>query len=411
MGKQQEIGGRAHHLIDTKFGARELRKLGEPELTYLTEVLNSDTLSNYVSETSMTRRFEEAFAKKVGAKKAMAKNSAMSGLVEAVSVSGAGPGFEVICDPIVHFGGLAAIYFNAVPRFADVKRDTYNMDPDSLLANITPLTKAAIVTHMWGQSAEIDTIAEICRAKGLFLIEDCAHAINVTWNGKHVGTFGNLGVFSFQEFKQLSTGDGGMSVTNDDALFDQMRNAWWFSGESPKFVYINYRMNEVTAAVGLAQLGKVDGIISGTYNKTLKILDKAIEGCEWLKARRVPKQANMSGYWWSCTWEGDRHGLSYEKFKGIERELGIGLRFGFNFYPAHEFPFFRESTAYRTQPDCPIRCPFYTAKSNYRYTWGLTPVTEDLMQRLITVNLIFLSIPAAEQMAEGIRKAIRKMQA
>jgi perosamine synthetase len=411
MSKQEEAGKRAHHLIDTKFGARELRKLGEPEMTYLAEVMRGDTLSNYIGEHSMTRRFEEAFARKVGAKKAMAKNSAMAGLVEAVSVSGAGPGFEVICDPIVHFGGLAAIYFNSVPRFADVKRDTYNMDPDSLLANITPLTRAVIVTHMWGQSAEIDTIAEICRDKGLFLIEDCAHAINTTWKGRHVGTFGDLGIFSFQEFKHLSTGDGGMSITGNEQLFDQMRNAWWFSGESPKFVYINYRMNEVTAAVGLAQLGKVDEIINGTYNKTLAILNRTIEGCAWLKLRHVPKQAHMSGYWWACTWEGDKHGLSYEKFKRIEQELGIGLRFGFNFYPAYEFPFFRQSTAYRTQPDCPVRCPFYTAKSNYRYTWGLTPVTEDLMQRFITVNLIFLSIPAAEAMAELIGKAIRMMEA
>ena len=332
--KREKVGQRAHHLIDTKFGARELRKLGEPELTYLAEVLRGDTLSNYISETSMTRRFEEAFAKKVGAKKAMAKNSAMSGLVEAVSVSGAGPATEVIVDPIVHFGGLSAIYFNAVPRFADVKRDTYNMDPDSLLANITPLTKAVIVTHMWGQCAEIDTIAEICRDKGLFLIEDCAHDMNATWKGKHAGTFGDLGVFSFQEFKQLSTGDGGMTVTNNEALFEKMRTAWWFSGESPQFVYINYRMNEVTAAVGLAQLEKVDEIIGGTYNKTLAILDEAIKGCEWLKARHVPKQAGMSGYWWSCTWEGDKHGLSYERFKQVEQELGIGLRFGFNFFPA-----------------------------------------------------------------------------
>ncbi|UCF97520.1 MAG: DegT/DnrJ/EryC1/StrS family aminotransferase [Spirochaetaceae bacterium] len=409
MKKQEELGTRAHHLIDTKFGARELRKLGELELKYLAEVMQGDTLSNYISEQSMTRRFEEAFAKKVGAKKAMAKNSAMAGLVEAVSVSGAGPGYEVVCDPIVHFGGLAAIYFNAVPRFADVRRDTYNMDPDSLLANITPLTKAVILTHMWGQSAEIDTIADICRDKGIFLIEDCAHAINSTWNGRHVGTFGDLGVFSFQEFKHLSTGDGGMTITNNAELFDQMRGAWWFSGESPKFMYVNYRMNEVTAAVGLAQLEKVDGIIE-TYNKTLAILNDAIAGCEWLKARHVPKQAHMSGYWWSCAWEGDKHGLSYEKFKRIELEMGVGLRFGFNVFPAYEFPFFRESTAYRTHPDCPVRCPFYTAKSNYRYTWGLTPVLEDLMQRLITVNLIFLSIPAAEEMAGMIRKLIKKME-
>ena len=112
-----------------------------------------------------------------------------------------------------------------MPRFADVKRDTYNMDPESLLDNITPLTKAVIVTHIWGQSAEIETIRDICKEKGLFLIEDCAHCMGSTWNGGHVGTFGQLGVFSFQEFKQLSTGDGGMTVTNDEKLFEQMRGA------------------------------------------------------------------------------------------------------------------------------------------------------------------------------------------
>lgn len=402
--------GHDFHKIDLRFGARALRQLGERELYYLRQVMDGETLSNYISPESMTRRFEAAFAEKVGVKKAMAKNSAMSGLCEAVSVSGAGPGFEVICDPIVHFGGLSAIYFNAVPRFADVKRDTYNMDPDSLLANITPLTKAIIVTHLWGQSADIETIAQICRDKGVFLIEDCAHAIGSAWNGRHVGGFGDLGVFSFQEFKQLSTGDGGMTVTNNDELFERMRNAWWFSGESPKFVCLNFRMNEVTAAVGMAQLEKVDGIISGTYNKTLAILNKAIEGCAWLKPRFVPQQARMSGYWWSCAWEGDKQGLFYDKFKKLNEELGIGLRFGFNQYPAYEFPFFSEATAYRTHPDCPIRCPLYTAKSNYRYTWGLTPVCEELMPRLITVNLIFLSIPAAEEMANRIQAAIKRME-
>ncbi|MHB9036186.1 MAG: DegT/DnrJ/EryC1/StrS family aminotransferase [Armatimonadota bacterium] len=402
-------GDAFQHLINLDFGARELRNYGELEMKYLKEVLEGNSLSSWIHPDSMTHRFEEAFAKKIGAKAAMGKTNAQAGLVEAVSVSGAGPGYEVICDPVVHFAGLATVCFNAVPRFADIKPDTYNMDPESLLANITPLTKAVIVTHLWGQPAEIDTIAQICKEKGLFLIEDCAHGIGATWNDKHVGTFGDIGVFSFQDFKQLSTGDGGMSVTVNEDLFEKMRNAWWFSGESPRFLYLNYRMNETTAAVGMAQLEKVDAILAH-YSKTLDILNKAIEGCEWLRARTVRKEAHMSGYWWACTWRGDEFGLSYDKFKEIDQELGIGLRFGFNQFPAQEFPFFRESTAYRTSPDCPIRCPLYTAKSNYRYTWGLTPVCEDLMPRFVTVNLVFLSTPAAEEMAEKIQTAIKMME-
>lgn len=401
-------GAKSYHLIDTDFAARELRTLGQEELANLATVMEMGSLSNYLSEDSLTRRFEEAFADKIGATKAMAKSSAMSGLFEAVSVSGAGPGYEVICDPIVHFGGTAALFFNAVPRFADVDPHTFNISAKSFADNITPLTKAAIVTHLWGQCAEIDTIAALCREHGIFLIEDCAHAIGARWRGRHAGTFGDLGVFSFQEFKQLSTGDGGMTTTMNEELFEKMRTVWWFSGESPKFVYGNYRMNEVTSAVGLAQLGKID-TITAHYTRVLGILNAAIAGCDWLTPRAVPAEATMSGYWWTCRWNGDAHKLSYDRFKALNDELEIGLRFSFNQYPAQEFPVFRESTAYRTHPDCPVRCPLYTAKSTYRYTWGLTPACEALMPRLITVNLIFLSIPAAEEMANRIRTAIARM--
>ena len=200
-----------------------------------------------------------------------------------------------------------------------------------------------------------------------------------------------------------------MSTTNRAELFDKLRNVWWFSGESPQFVYGNYRMNEVTAAVGLAQLEKIDGILA-TYAKTLAILNKAIAGCPWLKPRHVPRQAEMVGYWWACTWEGEKHGLSYERFQKLSEELKVGLRFGFNHYPAQDFPLFRETTAYRTHPDCPVRCPLYTAKSTFRYTWNQTPVCQDLMPRLVTVNLIFLSIPAAETMADRIRTLIQRME-
>ena len=115
-----------------------------------------------------------------------------------------------------------------------------------------------------------------------------------------------------------------MTTTRNEKLFELMRNVWWFGGWVPKFLYGNYRMNEMTAAVGLAQLQKIDGILTH-YNKTLAILDKAIAGCEWLKPRHCPKEARMSGYFWSCTWEGDKHGLSYDKFKKLNEELHIGL--------------------------------------------------------------------------------------
>jgi len=332
----------------------------------------------------------------------------MNALAEAVAVSGASVGTEVLCDPIVHFGGVAALWFNAVPRWVDVEYDTYNMDPESLRANITDLSRAVIVTHHWGYPAKIDEIRQICDEHGLFLIEDCAHATGCWYKGKHVGTFGKLGVFSFQEYKQLSTGDGGMTITDDEELADNMRNVWRFSGESPAFMTLNWRMNEVTAAIGLGQLQKVQGYLDNVYNVTLGILDDAIKDCPWLRTRQAYPGSKIAGYWWACTWEGDKYGLSYDRFKQLNDELGIGLRFGFNQTPPYEFDLFRGPTAYK-HADCPIRCPYYVFKSGYRYIKGLCSVTEDLMPRLVTVGLIFLEVEQARQTAEKLQQAIHLM--
>jgi dTDP-4-amino-4,6-dideoxygalactose transaminase len=388
--------------------AKKLRKFGEPELKYLKQVLDKGAMSIFEVENGMVERFEKAFAKYTNAAMAQGKANAMLGLAEAVSVSGAGVGTEVICDPVVHFGALTSMYFNAVPRFADINPDTYNMDPASLEANITEHTKVVIVTHLWGQMAEMDKIRDICKKHNLFLIEDCAHTVGAYWKGKHAGTYGDLGVFSFQEYKQLSTGDGGMTISNNEELMRNMADVWAFSGESPKFMTLNYRMNAVTAAIGLAQLEKVDDIV-GYYNQTLAILNDAIKGCKWLKPRLAPSDAKVAGYWFACTWEGDKYGLDYNKFKKLNKSMNIGLRFGFNEYAPYEFDFFREASAYG-HPDCPIRCPVYTSRSDYRYKRGLCPNVENIMPRLVTVRLIFLSIEEAKETAEKLHEAIRIME-
>jgi len=384
-----------------------IRKFDDLELSYVKQVLERGQLG-WIIPGGMQERFERAFAEFTGARIALSRNNAMNALAEAVAVSGAATATEVLCDPIVHFGALAALWFNAVPRFVDVDYATYNMDPESLRANITDLSRAVIVTHHWGYPARIDEIRDICDEHGLFLIEDCAHAVGCYYKGRHVGTFGKLGVFSFQEYKQLSTGDGGMTITDDEDLADKMKTVWRFSGESPAFMTLNWRMNEVTAAIGLGQLQRVRGYLDEVYNVTLGILDEAIKDCPWLKTRARLPEATVAGYWWACAWEGDKYGLSYERFKQLNDELGIGLRFGFNQTPPYEFDLFRGPTAYK-HPDCPVRCPYYTIKSDYRYIKGLTPVTEELMPRLVTVGLIFLQVQQAREMAEKLQKAIHIM--
>lgn len=381
------------------------RVFDEVEVGYLKEVLASGKLG--WAQGGMVTRFEEAFARLVGSRHAVARNSAMTGLAQAVSISGAGTGLEVICDPIVHFGGLAALYFNAVPRFADVRRDTYVMDPESVRANITPLTRAVLVTNLWGLCAELDELRRICDEHGLFLIEDCAHVIGSYWNGQHAGTFGDLGVFSFQQGKHLPTGDGGMMTTNRQDIYDKIYSEWAFSGESPAFLTLNFRMNELTAAVGLGQVERVMGYVEG-YTRHLDTLNDAIAGCDWLRPRTVPTPARQSGYIWSCTWEGDMHGPDYDRFKQICRDLRLPLSFGFNREdtPAYSYDIFKGSTAYHVS-DCPVRCPFY--KSDYRYHAGLCPVAEELIPRLVKMGLVEAPADEMARRAEKLHKAIRAM--
>ena len=380
------------------------RVFGDLEMKYVREVIESGRLG--WQQGGMVTRFEEAFAKHVGSQFGIARNSAMTGLAQAVTVSEAGVGTEVICDPIVHFGAVAAIYFNAVPRFADVKYGTYLMDPESVRQNITEHTKALIVTNLWGLCAELDELRAICDEHDIFMIEDCAHVMGSYWKGKHAGTYGDLGVFSFQQGKQIPTGDGGMMVTDREDLHHRLYNEWAFGGESPAFMTLNFRMNEVTAAIGVAQLQRVNAYLD-EYKQNLGILNEAIKDCEWLRNREVSEDAQQSGYNWACLWEGDKHGLDYDQFKQICRELEVPVGFGFTQKPAYTYDFFKEATAYHHK-NCPTRCPYY--RSDYHYQDGLCPVAEDLLPRIVSSGVMEVSEREMQRRASLLRKAIRRTE-
>jgi dTDP-4-amino-4,6-dideoxygalactose transaminase len=191
-------------------------------------------------------------------------------------------------------------------------------------------------------------------------------------------------------------------TTDREDLYEKLYDEWAFGGESPAFMTLNYRMNELTAALGLAQLSRVDGYVA-EYTRGLHTLDEAIRDCAWLRNRHVPEQAVQSGYIWVCTWEGDQHGLEYARFQAAVQELGLPLRFGFTGAPAYDFDFFRVSTAYH-HPDCPIRCPYY--EGDYRYQAGLCPTAEDLIPRLVMSGLIEVPPDEVKRRADLLRQAI-----
>lgn len=380
------------------------RQFGKPELDNLRAVMKSGKLG--WRQGGMVTALDETFAKFTGAKFGVCRNSAMTALAQAVSISGAGCGDEIICDPLVHFGGVAALSFNCVPKFVDIRRDTYLMDPAEVEKAVTKHTRALIVTNLWGLCAELDKIRAICRKNNIFMIEDCAHVIGAYWKDKHAGTYGDIGCFSFQQGKHICTGDGGVMITNRKDLHHALYNEWAFKGESPSFLTLNFRMNEMTAAVGLAQLERFPEYLI-EYNDNLAMLNEAIADCDWLVNRTVPKQAKQAGYNWACLWEGDKAGLDFDRFKAISKEEGVGFGYHFTERPAPTFPIFSGSTAYHVK-DCPVRCPFY--KGKYRVEEAKLPVAADVLNRLITHGVLERKPAVIKKTCKAIRRVIARME-
>lgn len=378
-------------------------KFDGKELEYLKDVLESRQLSGR-SQRYMGK-FEAAFAKEYGVKHAIAANSAMSLLISSMYASGAGAGDEVLCDPLVQFHAISALWQNAHPTWADVYEDTWLMNPESARKNVTPHTKAICCTHLWGQPAEADTLRKIADERGVVLIEDCAHAMFLPYKGKYVGTWGHIGVFSLCQGKHMTTGDGGIAVTNDDNLAVRIRSMLSF-GESPRELSTVFRMTEMQAAIALAQLEKVKGYIE-EYQKSYCHLSAAIEGCEWLQPRAIKAGCGNSPYIFSFLFRGEKKGVQLDAFKQALFETGEGFNIGFTQVPAYKYKLFTQPMAYQNK-GCPLHnCAYY--KGSYKYRDGLCPTAEALLPRLVSVNCM-VAEDAAKRLADKLRGAIRKAE-
>lgn len=239
--------------------------VGEEEIQAVIEVMRSSQLAL----GPQTEAFEQAFAEAHGAKYAIAVNSGTSGLHVVVRALGIGEGDEVISSPFSFIASSNCVLFEkATPVFVDVLDDTFNIDPDKIEAAITPRTKAIIPVHVFGQSADMDRIMEIARKHNLKVIEDACESPLAKHNGKMAGTFGDCAVYGFYPNKQMTTGEGGMIITNDEELYKMCRSLrnqgrgdsmQWLSHTRLGY---NYRISEMTAAMGLVQTQKLPHIIS-----------------------------------------------------------------------------------------------------------------------------------------------------
>jgi perosamine synthetase len=232
------------------------------ELRLVYHALRSQHLGG--TNGKMVGAFEAAFAAAYGVPYAVASTSGTAAVHVALGALDLNPGDEVIVPPITDMGTIIPIlYQNAIPVFADVD-DTYNMDPRDVERKITARTRAIIVVHLFGNPCDMDAMVEIARRDGIVLIEDSSQAHMTSYKDKYVGTIGDIGCFSFQQSKPMTTGEGGMTITWNKAYYDRMKlfvdKGFARKGWGPRaylFLAPNYRMNELVAAVGLAQLRKL----------------------------------------------------------------------------------------------------------------------------------------------------------
>jgi perosamine synthetase len=250
--------------------------LGEEEIDAVVAVLRSDRLAL----GPRTAEFEQLFAQAIGVKYALAVNSGTSGLHLAVRALGLGPGDEVITTSFSFIASSNCILFEgATPVFVDADEETFNIDPALIEAAITPRTKAILPVHVFGESADMGPIMAIAQKHGLRVIEDACEAIQATYKGQMVGSFGDVAVYGFYPNKQITTGEGGMIVTNDDAIYEYCLSAR-NQGRATDMQWLthvrlgyNYRISEMTAAMGAEQMKKLPEIMRLRREKALRYME------------------------------------------------------------------------------------------------------------------------------------------
>ncbi|MCE5345171.1 MAG: DegT/DnrJ/EryC1/StrS family aminotransferase [Bacteroidales bacterium] len=288
-------------------------EIGEEEKSAVMQVLDDKYLFRYYGPSgveSKVKLFEEEFSEKIGVKHSLATNSCTSALICSLVALGIGPGDEVIVPGYTFFASCATIVAaRAVPVIAEVD-DSLTIDPVDIEKKITPRTKAIIVVHMRGVPCDMAKILTLASKYNLKVIEDVAQSAGGSFKGTRLGSFGEMGAFSFQYHKIITAGEGGMVTTNDNLLYDRAMSyhdtaACWRPGGPEKrfskarysgelFPGVNYRMNEITGAILRVQLNRLDGLISKMrYNKSR--IKKAIENIPGLEFRRLNDAAGDTG--------------------------------------------------------------------------------------------------------------------
>lgn len=410
------------------FGGEPARKepfpswplLGQEEINAATDVIKKGHLSSFAAPPSpfflggeKIRELENNFANYHGVKYAISVNNATAGLHAALAASGVGPGDEVIVTPYSFTSSATCILMqNAIPIFADVDLETYNIDPEEIKKKITPRTKAIIVVHLQGSPAKMDEIMAIAKKNNLIVIEDCAQAIGAEYKNVLVGTIGDMGVFSFNEPKHMSTGEGGIIITDNEELAEKCRlirnhGEALESGKARSYlssmIGYNYRMTELTAAVGIEQFKKLDKF-NEVRIENAKYLSSKLSGIDGLQLPKEVEGTKHVYYFYELLYDSKKVGIPREEFIKALKAEGIPC-YGGAPHPLYKNPLFLEKKGYGNT-GCPFDCKYYSG--NVDYTKVKCKNAEKLCYEYAVVITIVRS-PCTLQDMDDIATAVKKI--
>lgn len=385
------------------------RSLGDEELQELRDVLDSGALA-YICGTKVGE-FERAFASAYGAKFAVSASSGTAALHIALLYLNPEPGDEVIMSPITDMGAAIPVMAQlAIPVFVDVRPEDQNIDPQKIEAAISSRTKAIMVTHIYGNPADMDAIMAIARKHNLFVIEDCAQAHLTRYKGQLVGTLGHLGCFSFQQSKHMTTGDGGMVISNEDSRFGRelrlcMDKAWPRSkgGRDHLFLAPNYHMTELQAAVGLAQLRKLPRLVEARRRAGDR-LSQLLSSCKGVRAIEVDTSHTSTYFFYSFTVDLDALSVKGAEFVSALNAEGVSCFLGYpGKIPLYKYPVIKNAQTFGSSG-----LPFTLAAPgrNWNYDDNLCPNAERLCQQTVC---LWWNEKLSDEHVDEISAAIHKV--
>ncbi len=374
---------------------------------YVCEVLRSEFYGS--KSAGMMTRLEQAFAQRFGVRYAISFINGTATLHAALAAAGVGPGDEVIVPPLTMAStAFSVLHAGAVPVFADIAPRTWTLDPASVAERITPRAKAIIPVAIYGLAPDMDPIMELAAAHGLFVLEDDAQCFLGTYKGRLVGTLGHAASFSFQSSKHMTSGEGGMVITNDPDLADRVRRfgslgyAAVGAGagkiskhdiQDPAYarhveVGWNYRISELAAAVALEQTERLDELVAWRVEMA-RLYAQAVDGVDWLVPQYVPEGYGHS--YWTYVLKLARDDITWHDFRRVYLELG-----GEPFYGAWRLNYLE---------------PAFRGRKFAAYQWqdfepGLCPVAEDVQPRLIQLPTNYYDRAKMEAQAEILAKTI-----